>query len=213
MRDSVLVSVAGYASAEFIEKKSRFIGHISPAATEEEAFSFLNQIRAEHKGATHNCYAWQIGEQDQFQRSADAGEPAGTAGRPILEAIKRADLHNTIIVVTRYFGGILLGSGGLTRAYGKSAALAIDAAQRVAQVPACRVVFFFDYGLLGKVESFLAQQDLVIEDKTYAEQVCFLCIVEKSAFSQIKKSMIELSSGTMRWQELEGDVILNQPIE
>ena len=212
MCTSVLVTVAGYASAEFVEKKSRFIGHIAPADTEEAAFAFLNRIRTEHKSATHNCYAWQIGEQDQFQRSADAGEPAGTAGRPILEAIKRADLHNTIIVVTRYFGGVLLGSGGLTRAYGKGALLAIGAAQRVERVPACRVMFIFVYGLLGKVESILVQNGLVVEDKTYAEQVCFLCTVEKSAFAKVKEAMTELSNGAMRWQELEGDVFLDRPL-
>ncbi len=212
MDGQALITVAGYASAEFVEKKSRFIGHIAPAATEEEAFAFLNRIRTEHKSATHNCYAWQIGDQDQFQRSSDAGEPAGTAGRPILESIKRADLHNTIIVVTRYFGGILLGSGGLTRAYGKGASIAIAAAQRVAKVPACRRMFTFDYGLLGRVEAYFSQQGLIPEDKVYAEQVCFLCAIEKAKADAVTKALTDLTGGALRWQELESEILLDQPL-
>jgi len=207
-----LITVADYACAEFVEKKSRFIGHIAPASTEEEAFDFLARIRNEHKSATHNCYAWQVGEQDQFQRSSDAGEPAGTAGRPILEAIKRADLHNTIIVVTRYFGGILLGSGGLTRAYSKSAVLAIGAAQRIMRLPACQVMFTFDYGLLGKVESYLAQQGLPVADKVYAEQVCFICNIEKAQIRTITDALTDLSGGALRWQELDSQVFLDRPL-
>lgn len=207
-----LITVAGYACDEFIEKKSRFIGHIAPVSTEEEAFDFLARIRSEQKGATHNCYAWQIGDQDQFQRSADAGEPAGTAGRPILEAIKRADLHNTIIVVTRYFGGILLGAGGLTRAYSKSAVLAIGAAQRIARIPASQIMLTFDYGLLGKVESYLAQQGLPVADKVYAEQVCFICNVEKPQVQPLADALTDLSGGSIRWQELDSQVFLDRPL-
>lgn len=207
-----LITVADYACAEFVEKKSRFIGHIAPVSTEEEAFAFLARIRAEQKGATHNCYAWQVGEQDQFQRSSDAGEPAGTAGRPILEAIKRADLHNTIIVVTRYFGGILLGAGGLTRAYSHAAVIAIGAAQRIERVPATQLMLTFDYGLLGKVESYLSQQGLSAADKVYAEQVCFICNIEKSQLRPIIDDLTELSGGALRWQELDSQVFLDRPL-
>ena len=128
MSGKEMITVADYASAEFTEKKSRFIGHIAPAGDEKEAQQFLERIRAEHKAANHNCYAWVCGENDSQQRSSDMGEPSGTAGRPILEAIKRADLHNTAVVVTRYFGGILLGAGGLTRAYSRAARDALAAA-------------------------------------------------------------------------------------
>lgn len=94
---------------EIYEKKSRFIGYVCPVENDEEAMEFVNSIRQKHKDATHNCYAYQAGEHNQYQRSSDDGEPSGTAGRPILEVIKNSDLHNTAVVITRYFGGTLLG--------------------------------------------------------------------------------------------------------
>jgi len=212
MAEKRLITVAGVARAEFTEKKSRFIGQIAPAAGEEEALAFLEQVRERHKGANHHCYAWQIGADDQFQRSADAGEPAGTAGRPILEAIKRAGLHNTAIVVTRYFGGVLLGAGGLTRAYGKAAQLAIEAAALVERIPAARIALHFEYGLLGKIETYCSQRGLLLTDKLYAERVCFICLIEEDGRAAIEKELTDLSNGTLRWQDLGESLLIDKPV-
>lgn len=206
------ITVAAYAADEFIEKKSRFIGHIAPAEDERQALALLEQVRGAHRTANHHCYAWICGRHDEFQRSADAGEPAGTAGRPILEAIKRAELHNTVIVVTRYFGGVLLGAGGLTRAYGKAAQLAIAAAERVLRVPAGRFALTFDYAQLGRVESFLQQNNFVVENKLYAEQVCFLCLIEDGRVAAAEQALADLSGGSLRWQDLGERALLDQPV-
>ena len=204
------LTVAAYAAAEFVEKKSRFIGHVAPAVSEEEAQAVLERIRAEHKGANHNCYAWVCGENDCQQRSADMGEPAGTAGRPILEALKRAELHNTVAVVTRYFGGILLGAGGLTRAYGKAAALAIQGAQLVRKLPGRRCALSFDYGQLGRVESFLQQNACCVENKVYAEQVCFLCLLEEVRLGELAAALSDLTNGSLHFQDLGEGAELDQ---
>lgn len=168
--DNSFLTVSGRAEATLIEKKSRFIGYVNTAACEAEAQDFLNEIRAAHRAATHNCYAWQIGAQDQFQRSGDDGEPAGTAGRPILEAIKTAGLKNTVVVVTRYFGGILLGTGGLVRAYSASARAAIAAAGIVRCQPASLYALTAEYSDWQRLTNFLQaggyqQQDAVFRDK------------------------------------------------
>ena len=110
------LTLAGPAAAELVEKKSRFIGYAAPVVDEAAALAFVQEIKARHRDATHNCYAYQAGDNDQFQRSSDDGEPSGTAGRPILEVIRGRGLKNTAVVVTRYFGGILLGTGGLVLA-------------------------------------------------------------------------------------------------
>ena len=212
MSEQGLITVAGYAAAEFTEKKSRFIGHVAPAADEKEAQQFLERIRAEHKAANHNCYARVCGENDSQQRSSDMGEPSGTAGRPILEAIKRAGLHNTVVVVTRYFGGILLGAGGLTRAYGKGAQLAIEAAQKVRRLPGRRCALSFDYGLLGRVETFLQQHNCCVENKVYAEQVCFICLLEEGRLPELERALADLTNGALHWQDLGERAELEQPV-
>lgn len=212
METKRLITVAAPARAEFIEKKSRFIGQIAPAESEAAAQAFLAEVREAEKGASHHCYAWQIGADDQYQRSADAGEPAGTAGRPILEAIKRADLHNTLVVVSRYFGGVLLGAGGLARAYGKGAQLAIEAARRVEKAAALRVALYFDYGCLGKVETLCNQQGLLVEEKLYAEQACFICLVEAAEQACLAQALADLSNGALRWQILDDRLFLDKPV-
>ena len=131
---SELYTVAEYGSDEFTEKKSKFIGYVKHVETEEEANQFIAEIKSKHWDAKHNVYAYILGENGSTQRSTDDGEPAGTAGRPVLEVIKGENLTNTAVVVTRYFGGVLLGTGGLVRAYGKAAKLAIENAEIVRPV-------------------------------------------------------------------------------
>ncbi len=127
-------TVKGSATSEFQEKKSTFIGYIKRVNTEEEAKNFVNEIKSMHKEATHNVYAYIVGENKGIQRYSDDGEPQGTAGIPVLEVIKKNDLTDVAVVVTRYFGGILLGGGGLIRAYSKGASSAIEEAGVVEKV-------------------------------------------------------------------------------
>ncbi len=210
--DRERLTVAGPAQDEFTEKKSRFIGHIAPAETEEEAIAFLRSIRALEKGSDHNCYAWQVGVNDEFQRSSDAGEPNGTAGRPILENIKKNDLHDTIIVVTRYFGGILLGAGGLTRAYNKAAALAVDAAQIVRSVPALRLGVAFDYSFVGKVEGWAAAAPVTVEDRLFGALVDFICLLPAQELDSCRRELNDLTNGGVTLQILDDHALMRIPL-
>ena len=196
------ISVAAEAEAEFIEKKSRFIGRIKQVADEAEAKAFIESVRAAHREANHNVYAFVIGVSGEIQRSNDAGEPAGTAGRPVLEAIKKAGLQNVAVVVTRYFGGILLGAGGLTRAYGRAAALAIEQAQRLRYLPAQLAALHFGYDLTGRVEALLAVHGAQIRDKSFGETVCYLAAIPLHELKSLQKALAEASNGALRFQDL-----------
>lgn len=180
---------------EYIEKKSRFIGYAKPVETEAEAAAFIREIRARHHDATHHCYAYQIGEQDQLQRSSDDGEPAGTAGRPILEVIKKSGLKNTCVVVTRYFGGILLGAGGLVRAYSHSAQVGVTAAGIVEKIPAATLSLTMGYALWGKVENYLAARQLAQRDVQYLENVTVRVLTPYAEVEQVERDITELGNG------------------
>jgi len=194
---------------EFIERKSRFIGYIKPVENEAEAQDFLHTIRTRHYDATHNVYAYQIGPFAEIQRSNDDGEPSGTAGKPVLEAIKKHEMTNTIIIVTRYFGGILLGAGGLTRAYGKTAVLAIEAAGLIKRVPAQRLLLTFDYPLIGKIEAWLAANGYKADNKNYGEKIAFSCLLPVDMAKQAKIDITEISNGLVRIDDLGMDGFLS----
>ena len=142
-------------SAEFIINKSRFIGYGCPCETEEEALAFLARIRQKHKDATHNCYAYIIGLNSGIMRYSDDGEPGGTAGMPIIEVMKARGVVNCAVVVTRYFGGILLGAGGLVRAYAQGSKTALDAAGVVVMEKSARQLVEVDYSTWQRLEYFL----------------------------------------------------------
>lgn len=165
------ITLAGPASAELLEKKSRFIGYAAPVTDEAAALAFLQEIRSRHRDATHNCYAYQAGENDQFQRSSDDGEPSGTAGRPILEVIRGRGLKNTVVVVTRYFGGILLGTGGLVRAYSAAAKAALAAAGLVSCEPAALYALAVDYASWQRLESFLQNSGCEQKNVSFSDRV------------------------------------------
>ena len=156
-------TVLGASEAEFTEKKSRFIGRCFPVETEDEAFAVIADVKKRHWDATHNCYAFIVGENGLTQRFSDDGEPSGTAGMPILDVIKQKGLTNTLIVVTRYFGGILLGAGGLVRAYSKAAASAVDCADMVRVEPAAVMTVEIDYSRYGALEGYIRQRASVDE--------------------------------------------------
>lgn len=211
MAEAAMLTIQAVASAELVEKKSRFIGTISPVADEQAAQEFLAAIRRRDKEASHHVYAWQIGADNQIQRSNDDGEPSGTAGRPLLEAIKKAGLQNTALVVSRYFGGVLLGAGGLTRAYAKTAQLAIQAAEPVRLIPARKDALSFAYPLVGKLEALLAQQGYPLLERIFAAEVCFLCLIPCAEWAAAQKLFAEASGGALHWQELSAEEVIAAP--
>lgn len=189
------ITVRNFGEDSFEEKKSEFIGYCKRVENEEEAKEFVNEIKNKHKQARHNCYAYIIGENMGIQRYSDDGEPQGTAGIPILEVMKKNEVKDCAVVVTRYFGGILLGTGGLTRAYTKGAAIAIKAAGIVEKVDGVEVIIKIDYDLLGKVQYVCGQNQWHIEDSVYSDKVEIHILAEKSVAEVIEKTFIEETNG------------------
>ncbi|ADM69115.1 IMPACT family member YigZ [Paenibacillus polymyxa E681] len=169
-------TVRGAGNKEIVIRKSRFIGHIQPVQTEEEAVAFIERIKKEHWNATHNCSAYMIGERDEIQKQSDDGEPSGTAGKPILEVIRNQKLKNVAIVVTRYFGGILLGAGGLIRAYSDGAVAAIEAGDAITRVLHREVFVELDYTWLGKVENELRNHSIRTGETMFTDKVTLTCL-------------------------------------
>ena len=162
----------------FIINKSRFIGHGCPCETEEEAIAFLASVRADHKDATHNCYAYIIGANMGVMRYSDDGEPGGTAGMPIIEVMKARGVTNCCVVVTRYFGGVLLGAGGLVRAYSQGAAAAINACGVGVMHPTARYLMEIPYPMLNRMNYFLKGEPVIVEDKAYTDVITYTLILK-----------------------------------
>lgn len=186
---SEFYTVADYGSDEFTEKKSKFIGYIKHIETEEEATAFISEIKGKHWDARHNVYAYVIGENGAIQRSTDDGEPSGTAGRPVLEVIKGENLTNVVVVVTRYFGGVLLGTGGLVRAYGRAAKMAIEAAKIVRSVKMKMIAICADYELMGKIQNYLIQKNVLIDHIEYQNNAMIYCLVEETDAPQFSEML------------------------
>jgi uncharacterized YigZ family protein len=180
---------------EIIIQKSRFIAHIQRTETEAQAQEFIAALKKKYWDATHNCSAYLIGEHDQIQKANDDGEPSGTAGVPILEVLKKRKLKDTAIVVTRYFGGIKLGAGGLIRAYGKAASEGLDAVGIVERklMRICHVKI--DYSWLGKIENELRASVYILKNIQYQENVEIEVYVEEENQSAFTEWMIELTNG------------------
>jgi uncharacterized YigZ family protein len=180
---------------EIIINKSKFIGTACPVETEEEALAFIDKIKKEFKDATHNVYAYVIGENSNIQRFSDDGEPSGTAGMPVLNVIMQENLRNLAVVVTRYFGGVLLGAGGLVRAYTKGSKIALESGIIVDKALFYDVSFKIDYTLLGKMDNELIKNNFIVTDKVYEEQVLVKLIVEEENLDKITALAGEVSSG------------------
>lgn len=180
---------------EIIINKSRFIGSSRPVETEEEALEFIGRIKKEFKDATHNVYAYVIGENSNIQRYSDDGEPTGTAGMPILNVIKQENLKDVAVVVTRYFGGVLLGAGGLVRAYTKGAKIALESGIIVDKNLFYDVKFKIDYTLLGKMDNELSKNNIIVVDKIYEEQVLYKLICDNENLEEISFLISEITSG------------------
>lgn len=173
------------ANAEIIEKKSRFIANILPVSSEDEAINFISSIKKEHYNARHNCYAYVIKGDIPIIRFSDDGEPSGTAGKPILDVLQGNDIQNAVIVVTRYFGGTLLGTGGLVRAYGKSAKEALINAQIVTMNSYQKIFIEVDYSLIGKIQYKISSENIILINTEYTDIVTFsvyVCIDDVKSF-------------------------------
>jgi len=187
-------TVRARGEEEIIIQKSRFIGRCFPVQSEEEALSILNDLRKQHWDATHNCYAYRIGPRGDCARYSDDGEPGGTAGMPMMEVLRSRDLTDVLVVVTRYFGGILLGAGGLVRAYSKSTAQAVLAAGEVDVIPALRYELRLPYNLYGTMEAYLRANSQV-ENAEFAEDVRVWAMVEKERGEGFCKAVVDLTNG------------------
>ncbi|RUL54173.1 YigZ family protein [Lysinibacillus antri] len=188
-------TVKGFGEREIVISKSRFIGYVNRAETEEEALLFIESIKKKHPSATHNCSCYMVGEHDQIQKANDDGEPSGTAGVPMLEVLKKQGLKDTVVVVTRYFGGIKLGGGGLIRAYGKATTEGIDAAKVVERKLHHVMKISIDYTWLGKVENEVRNSNYSLAEIQYAEGVDVLVEVLKDEEEAFTNWVTELTNG------------------
>lgn len=189
------ITIRDRGEDRFEEKKSEFIGYAKRVENEEEAKNFINEIKNIHKQARHNCWAYVIGEKMNIQRYSDDGEPQGTAGIPILEVMKKSNITDCAVVVTRYFGGILLGTGGLTRAYTKGASIGIKAAGVVEKVVGVKLSFEMEYDLFGKIQYICGQNSWHIEDTEYTDKVIVHILCEKNIADTIESEIVEATSG------------------
>ncbi|MEJ6400249.1 YigZ family protein [Nicoliella lavandulae] len=191
-KEQTYLTVKTSGANEINIKKSRFIGSVKRVKTEEEAKAFVDQITEENKSATHNCYAYMVGQDDHIQRKSDNGEPSGTAGLPILDAIKLKQLHDVAVVVTRYFGGIKLGAGGLIRAYSNATTEAINHVGVVERILQTKVNITIDYPLLEQLKYHLNQEDIYIDDIQYGANVTVVVAVPADIVAAFKKEIVNL---------------------
>jgi uncharacterized YigZ family protein len=188
-------TVKGYGEHEIEIQKSRFIAYIQRAETEEEAQEFIQMIKKKNWNATHNCSAYMIGENDQIQKANDDGEPSGTAGVPILEVLKKKHLKDTVVVITRYFGGIKLGAGGLIRAYGKATSEGL-AVTGIVERKLMRIMHTtIDYTWLGKIENELRSSEYLLREIHYLEKVEIETYVEEAQTAAFQEWITELTNG------------------
>ena len=193
-------TIKGGAEDRFIEKKSEFIGYIRHTATEEEANAFIAEIRAQHRKATHNCYAY-ILRDNNLSRHSDDGEPGGTAGAPIYEVLRKEGLTDVTCVVTRYFGGIKLGGGGLVRAYTKAAVIAVAAAERLDMREAAKLRLTMDYTYYGKIGRTLEAFETRIENEDFGADVNITLWIPAENADELIKELTDVCGGSISAQK------------
>ena len=205
-----------FGTDEITIEKSTFIGYAKPIKTEEEAVEFINEIKKKHKDARHNVWAYTVGKSMNIQRYSDDGEPQGTAGIPTLEVIKKEDLRDVVVVVTRYFGGIKLGAGGLVRAYTKGAKIGLEAGKIIEKVMYQEIKIKIDYNQLGKVQNEIMNMEYFIKDTIYEDNVEIIVysrIVEKESLIEKIKDITSATAQIILGEEFylsekDGQVIL-----
>ena len=204
------------ASAEIVEKKSRFIADVFPVTTEEEALSVLEKVKKQYWDARHHCWAYVIGREQVQERCSDDGEPSGTAGKPILEVIRGQELHDVLIVVTRYFGGTLLGTGGLVRAYTLAAQEGLALSNIITKIDGVKLQIETDYTGLGKIQYLLGQRGIPVFESEYTEKVQLTVLIPVEEEKKLTSEIIEATNGqaVVEWEEMcsyadiQGKIIL-----
>ena len=188
---------------EIVEKKSRFIATVCPVETEEAAVAFINEMKKKYWDARHNCSAFVIGERQEMTRCSDDGEPAQTAGRPMLDVLLREGITKAAVVVTRYFGGVLLGTGGLVRAYQAATQAGLAASKIIEKCLGTKLEIHTDYNGLGKLQYLFGQQKLAILNTEYAADVVMTVLVPSGQKDMIYKSVVEQTNGSagLEWKE------------
>lgn len=204
------------AKAEIVEKKSRFIAYVRPVNSEEEAVSFIDEIKKKHWDARHNCSAFVIGKNNELTRCSDDGEPSGTAGKPMLEVLLGQGLHNVAVVVTRYFGGVLLGTGGLVRAYQAAVKEGILASKILEKFEGAKYSVETDYNGIGKIQYILAKENINTLGVDYSDKVVIEFVVKADEEGKIIKEITEATAGKAGMERVEelvfgvvdGDVVI-----
>lgn len=191
------------AEAELVEKKSRFIATVRPVESEEEAVAFIEEMKKKYYDARHNCSAFVIGSNAQLTRSSDDGEPSGTAGRPMLEVLLGSGIRNAAAVVTRYFGGTLLGTGGLVRAYSGVLKQALEQCETARQHFGVKIKIKVDYNAVGKIQYILASRKIETEDSVYAADVEMTVIAPIEEYDRLCKEIVEATSARAEIEEIE----------
>ncbi|MDU5083075.1 YigZ family protein [uncultured Tissierella sp.] len=205
--DKIYRTIYTYGEEETIINKSRFIGYAMPIETEEEALGFIEKIKTKHRDATHNVYAYVLGKDSNTQRFSDDGEPSGTAGIPVLEVIKKENLRNVVVVVTRYFGGIKLGTGGLIRAYTRGAKIGLDAGTIVDMVLHSRIKIRIDYTLYGRIENYLMNEGYIVDESVFDDAVNIFVYIEDAKIGSFQKTMTDIANGNIILETLDEEYI------
>ena len=211
MKKMTYKTVFEYAREEMIERKSRFIASVKPVTTEQEAIDFVNEIRAEFRTATHNVYAYKVSE-NNISRYSDDGEPSGTAGVPVLEVINKEDLTDVAVVVTRFFGGTLLGAGGLVRAYGKSAKLGIDKAKITEKIYCHCLRITMPYDIFGKIKYIVENGDYISGEVLYTEEVNYTVFVKFNLLDKFLKEVEDATNASIV-PEIIGEMYVDKILE
>ncbi|MBQ8791040.1 MAG: YigZ family protein [Ruminiclostridium sp.] len=195
-------TIRNRCEASFIEKKSEFIGYLCPVTTEQEAIDFINEIRAMHRKATHNCYAY-ILRDNNTARHSDDGEPGGTAGIPIYDVLNKTGVTDIACVVTRYFGGIMLGAGGLVRAYSKGASIALDAADIMTMEIADSLKITADYSFYGNITAIATEYEAIIRNTEYTDSVSVFLDVKSELSEKLRNKLIDKCNGKVKIEFLD----------
>lgn len=201
---------------EITEKKSRFIATLRPVESEDEAVSFINETKKKYWDARHNCSAFVIGKRQELTRCSDDGEPAGTAGRPMLDVLLKENIHNAAVVVTRYFGGVLLGTGGLVRAYQQATKAGLSASEIIEKKEGAVLFIRTDYTGIGRLQYLFAQEKITVMDTAYEADVLVKAVIPENDKKRIEKTIIEQTNGTAKLEwgdevtfaEYDGEVLL-----
>lgn len=201
---------------EITEKKSRFIATVRPVESENEAVSFINETKKKYWDARHNCSAFVIGKRQELTRCSDDGEPAGTAGRPMLDVLLKENIHNAAVVVTRYFGGVLLGTGGLVRAYQQATKAGLSASEIIEKKDGAVLFIRTDYTGIGRLQYLFAQEKITVMDTAYEADVLVKAVIPENDKKRIEKTIIEQTNGTAKLEwgdevtfaEYDGEVLL-----